>query len=212
MSTQSNYSGVSVPTGHCVVNSKWCNSDLASLLKPKVKTIFLGDIGIVDFYPSSNTSVIYLTEGELLTDSCYKRRIVKLRNSVKVEKKYVFIEINQRTTHLMFELQKFVVINHKLNFFSVSGNEQAVSLLKQMIDLETRTNGKSLFSNTYNYSQNIDQQVLSLVEKLKGIGSVKAKLLLQEFKTIENIFNASYFEIADLAGKSVAKKIKNTLL
>lgn len=55
--------------------------------------------------------------------------------------------------------------------------------------------------------------VHSKLDDIKGIGEIKKKLLLEEFKTIENIKNASVEELCIIKGinKDLAKKIKTQI-
>ena len=55
--------------------------------------------------------------------------------------------------------------------------------------------------------------IYSKLDDIKGIGEIKKKLLLEEFKTIENIKNASVEELCKIKGinEELAKNIKISL-
>ena len=45
----------------------------------KVNVLFEEDSSVVDFYPSTGTAVVYITEGDLVAGNMYRRRLAKLR-------------------------------------------------------------------------------------------------------------------------------------
>lgn len=46
-----------------------------------INVLFQDQMGIVDFYPSGDSAVIYINEGDLVLGGSYKRKIVKLRKA-----------------------------------------------------------------------------------------------------------------------------------
>ena len=50
-----------------------------------VNVLYEDQLGVVDFHPSSNTAVLYISEGDLVMGQSYRRRVVKLRK-VKTQK------------------------------------------------------------------------------------------------------------------------------
>jgi len=46
--------------------------------------IFDECLGVIDFCPSSNIAVVYVTEAELVASSAYRRRLVRLRKVIAV--------------------------------------------------------------------------------------------------------------------------------
>ena len=44
-----------------------------------VNVLYEDNLGIVDFHPTNDVGVIYLSEANLVTGSSYKRKLVKLR-------------------------------------------------------------------------------------------------------------------------------------
>lgn len=53
---------------------------------------------------------------------------------------------------------------------------------------------------------------LYVVSSLPGIGQVKAKKLLEKFKTVEKVFKASEKQLAKVIGEKNAKKLKEILI
>lgn len=44
--------------------------------------LFEDNLGVVDFYPSSEVGAVYITEGELASGTTYRRKLVKLRKVI----------------------------------------------------------------------------------------------------------------------------------
>lgn len=44
-----------------------------------VNVLFEDNTGIIDFYPSEHTGVIYVSEADLVSGAMYKRKMAKLR-------------------------------------------------------------------------------------------------------------------------------------
>lgn len=51
---------VSIPAGHCMVNVKWKNSDMARNISRLMTVKHMDGMGSSDFQPCSNISVIFM--------------------------------------------------------------------------------------------------------------------------------------------------------
>lgn len=51
---------------------------ISLLITGSIQVLYDDNLGLIDFYPSSNTGVVYITEAELVSNS-YRRRLAKLR-------------------------------------------------------------------------------------------------------------------------------------
>ena len=101
-------------------------------------------------------------------------------------------------------------------------NEEFISKLFEMLwDLINLNNCYGItdivlfFHNIGNYHKQLRSKnmVHSKLDDIKGIGEIKKKLLLEEFKTIKNIKNASVEELCKIKGinEELAKNIKISL-
>lgn len=95
-------------------------------------------------------------------------------------------------------------------------NGEELGLKKNSFEFKLVVN---IQDETHNFAINYHKQlrsknmVHSKLDDIKGIGEIKKKLLLEEFKTIENIKNASIEELCKIKGinEELAKKIKISL-
>ena len=90
------------------------------------------------------------------------------------------------------------------------GFKKNSSEFKLVVNIQDETHN---FAINYHKQLRSKNMVHSKLDDIKGIGEVKKKLLLEEFKTIENIKNASVEELCKIKGinEELAKKIKISL-
>nr|XP_019796552.1 Fanconi anemia core complex-associated protein 24 isoform X2 [Tursiops truncatus] len=69
-----------VPFGHIVANEKWRGSQLAQGMQGKIKLVFEDGLTPVDFYLSSRSCILYITEADLVAGNGYRKRLVRVRN------------------------------------------------------------------------------------------------------------------------------------
>ncbi|XP_023577291.1 Fanconi anemia core complex-associated protein 24 isoform X2 [Octodon degus] len=69
-----------VPLGHIVANEKWRGSQLAQEMQGKIKLVFEDGLTMVDFYLSSRSCILYITEADLVAGNGYRKRLVRVRN------------------------------------------------------------------------------------------------------------------------------------
>ncbi|CAL1279971.1 unnamed protein product [Larinioides sclopetarius] len=70
-----------VPPGHIYVNDKWTNNELYTFLNRRVQTITNDSMDFVDFYPTTEFAVIYVTEADLVAGANYRRNLAKLKKT-----------------------------------------------------------------------------------------------------------------------------------
>lgn len=90
------------------------------------------------------------------------------------------------------------------------GFKKNSSEFKLVVNIQDETHN---FAINYHKQLRSKNMVHSKLDDIKGIGEIKKKLLLEEFKTIENIKNASIEELCKIKGinEELAKKIKISL-
>ena len=90
------------------------------------------------------------------------------------------------------------------------GLKKNSSEFKLVVNIQDETHN---FAINYHKQLRSKNMVHSKLDDIKGIGEIKKKLLLEEFKTIENIKNASIEELCKIRGinEELAKKIKISL-
>lgn len=196
-----------VPPSCIVAHPKWQSSELVGWLKKRVKVIFMGDLGVCDFHPHTKCAAIFISESDLVySNSLYKTRVVKLQSAIGFSERLVFVECNEKTHHMFVDIQNYIVLDAGLRIFPVENCVQASEVLINYVNSAMRTPAKNQVPLVLH-----DADVLNVVREIKGIGEVRAKLLLKQFKTIENILNADYLDLVSVLGESSAKSIKHCL-
>ena len=63
------------------------------------------------------------------------------------------------------------------------------------------------FSIKNHRKKRLKKGLVSSIEKINGLGPITIERLISHFKTIKNIYEADFFELEKIIGKSKAKKI-----
>lgn len=201
--------GGRVPPGGIVCHPRWKGTDAAKAMQGKVRIVFEDDAGIVDFHPSHDKAVVYVTEGDLLTSQAYRKKLAKLKKAEKM-KGIVLIDKTPITVQYYLEIQKFVVLELGLVLLPVTDQVEAGNLLVQMVNEENKSScNPFLFKPKRSVSR--DQAVLNTVQMIPKLGSVKAKSLLNRFKSIQRIQKASLEELSSVVGRANAQHVKTFL-
>ena len=198
--------GLSIPSGFIVIHPRWITSDLAKLLKLKLKITFMDEIGAFDFLPSSNCCIIYITESDIISslNNC-KKKIAKLNNSLDFSEKYVLVDHTSITKEHFFAIQKFVVLECNMCIFPMESSSQVVELLEQSVR-NIKPNNHNFAAARHNFACT-DSGILATIQTLPEIGNSKAKLLLETFGSVEAIVYATEYDLAKVVGKSAAHNL-----
>lgn len=197
-------SGINVPVGHLIVNPKWRSSDLSTSLQSSIQVLYDDNVGLIDFYPSASTGVVYITEAELASNT-YRRRLAKLRKANKVP----IVVIGERTatsSQYFSSLQKFCVMELGFSLVPVPSQREAGSFLAQMVHAEGHKE-----TNPFTKKKRpppLDQALLATVKCTPKLGDVKARILLEKFGSLYAISKASYQQLTDVVGKAIAGHVK----
>ncbi|XP_071785611.1 Fanconi anemia core complex-associated protein 24-like [Asterias amurensis] len=198
--------GGRVPPGCIVTSQRWKGSELVKTLKGRLKVVIEDNLGVIDFHPSNEAGVIYVSETDLVAGSNFKQKIAKLRKANSL-RGIVIAELTPVSNQYYCELQKFVILELGLRLLFVSSQTEAANLLIQMVNEEHKPHANPFLVKRR--KQPIDAVVLTLVQLIPNVGPVKAKHLLQKFGSIRGISNASEEAIAEVVGKSKASHIRS---
>lgn len=197
-----------VPPGCLVCNPKWRRSQLHDAVQGQVKVIFEEDLGVSDFYTSSEVAVIYVSETDLVAGLGYRRKLAKLRKVNKL-KGIVIVEKTPMTAQHFLDLQKFVVLELGMVLLPVSSQTEAAGLLAQMVLEEQKPQANPF--RIRRRPQSVDASLLATMQLVPKLGSVKAKALLRRFGSLKKICQASHEELSSVVGVAHAKYIQNFL-
>ncbi|PIK61956.1 putative Fanconi anemia-associated protein of 24 kDa [Apostichopus japonicus] len=175
-------------------------------MQGRVRIVFEGDTGVVDFHTAHDKAVIYVSEADLISGPAYRKKLAKLRKAKKL-KGIVLVEKTPMTEQYFLDVQKFVVIELGFVLLPVTNQVEAGNLLVQMVNEENKPNGNPFIAKAKRgISQ--DQAVLSTVQMIPKLGSVKAKALLCRFKSIHGIQAATMHDLSDVVGRTNAQHVK----
>lgn len=196
---------VHVPLGHIVANEKWRGSQLAQELQGKVRLIFEEGLASTDFYLSSKSCILYITEADLVAGHGYKKRLARFRNSAHLQG-IVIVEKTQMSEQYFPAAQKFTVLDLGMVLLPVASQSEASCLIFQLVQEQTREPSKNPFLRKKR-SMLSESSLVQTVQQIPGVGKVKAPLLLQKFPSIQQLSNASTQELEEVVGRTVAQQI-----
>uniref|UniRef100_A0A3Q4G088 FA core complex associated protein 24 n=1 Tax=Neolamprologus brichardi TaxID=32507 RepID=A0A3Q4G088_NEOBR len=179
-----------------------CN-EFASAADGGVKIIFETELGVADFLLPNKSSVLYVSECDIIAGSGYKRKVVRYRNAGSSFQELVLVEKTRLSEQYFPAVQKFVAFDLGLSLLPVSGQADASQLITQMVHGEARENPFRRKSS----SRLLDPLVLALVQQIPGVGKVKALVLLRHFSSIQQLCNASPAELEPIVGQAGAQQI-----
>ncbi|XP_053557572.1 Fanconi anemia core complex-associated protein 24 isoform X2 [Bombina bombina] len=171
----------SVPYGHVIGSDKWRGTELAQLLQGKVKLVFEDGLGLVDFHLPKRTCILYISESDLVSGSAFKRRLVRFR------KNFVVLELGMSLLPVTNQSEAAQLIFHLVQERSKEGNSNPFILKKR--------------------SQLSEPSILQTVQKIPGVGKVKAQQLLLYFPSINQLANASVTELETAVGRGIASQV-----
>ncbi|MEE6500524.1 hypothetical protein FKM82_003814 [Ascaphus truei] len=194
-----------VPYGHAIGSEKWIGSELARLLQGKIKLVFEDGLGLVDFHLSNRTCVLYISESDMVSGNAFKRRLVRFRKACNLNG-IVIAERTRLSDQYFPPVQNFVVLELGMALLPVTNQSEAAQLLFQLIQEQSRDGSSNPFIRKKR-SQLAEASILQTVQRIPGVGKVKALQLLQHFPTIQLLSNASVTELETVVGQGIAKQI-----
>ncbi|KAK0133941.1 Fanconi anemia core complex-associated protein 24 [Merluccius polli] len=205
------------PYGHVIGHEKWRDSALIQHIKGAgVKVAFEKELGVVDFLLPNRSSVLYVSECDIIAGNSYKRKLVRFRNAnvancVQANSSGVqalaLAERTRLSEQYFSSLQKFVVFDLGLTLLPVSGQPEASQLISQMVLSEGRDNPFRKRSVARLY----EPQLLLLLQQIPGVGGVKASSLLHSFSSLQEICSARLPQLEPLVGQASAQHILSFL-
>ncbi|XP_048885997.1 Fanconi anemia core complex-associated protein 24 [Brienomyrus brachyistius] len=196
------------PYGHIIVNEKWRGSAIVQGFRGSIKPIFEEELGVVDFHLSSRSCVLYVSESDLVAGSAYKRRLVKFRNARFCMHGIVLVEKTRLSEQYFLGVQKFAVFELGLALLPVAGQTEASQLITQL----AHDNGREASTNPFlrrSTARLQDPLVLALVQRIPGVGRVKAMALLHNFPSIHQLSRASTQDLELVVGQTTAQHVRS---
>lgn len=195
---------VRVPAGHVVIAEKWAGSELHTALNRLVHTVVSDYLGLIDFYPSSESAVLYVSEADLLNEHAVKRKIVKLRKN-NAKRPYVMAEQAAALEEQYNNLQQFAVMELGVPVLAVRDQCEAAQLLAQMDSVESGEKPNPFL--VQRRLAPMASTVASCLLKVPGLGEVKAKALLHKYPSLKAVSLCGVEDLAKVVGPASAANI-----
>ncbi|KAL1769119.1 Fanconi anemia core complex-associated protein 24 [Sigmodon hispidus] len=196
---------VHVPLGHIVANEKWRGSQLTREMQGRVKIMFEEGLASADFYLSSRSCILYITEADLVAGHDYRKRLVHVRNSGHLQG-IIIAEKTHISEQYFPAVQKFTVLDLGMVLLPVANQLEASNLIIQLVQEQTREPNRNPFLGKKRRVLS-ELALVQTVQQIPGVGKVKAPLLLQKFPTIQQLSNASVQDLEEVVGHVVAQQI-----
>uniref|UniRef100_A0A8D1FG88 FA core complex associated protein 24 n=1 Tax=Sus scrofa TaxID=9823 RepID=A0A8D1FG88_PIG len=186
-------------------HSKLMELFFLSVFSGKIKLIFEDGLTPVDFYLPSRSCILYITEADLVAGNGYRKRLVRVRNSTKLQA-IVVVEKTQMSEQYFPAAQKFTVLDLGMVLLPVANQIEAACLITQLVQEQTKEPSKNPVLRRKRAVIS-EPALLRTVQRIPGVGKVKAPLLLQRFPSIQQLSNASVQELEPVVGQAVARHV-----
>ena len=144
------------------------------------------------------------TVSDLQSSIINKRIISQLKDINQYKKKFLIIEgdINYKNTFIHENALRGLLLSISLDYKTpiiFSKNEKDTALYLFILAKKTPVKESSLRESLLFKTK--EEQILFILEGFPGIGPATSKKLIESFKTLKNIFNASEQELEKVIGK-----------
>ncbi|KAM4721134.1 Fanconi anemia core complex-associated protein 24 [Rhinophrynus dorsalis] len=194
-----------VPYGHVIGSEKWRGTELALLIQGKVKLVFEDGLGLVDFHLSNRTCILYISESDMVSGNAFKRRLVRFRKACNLNG-IVIAEKSKLSEQYFPPVQNFVVLELGMALLPVTNQSEAAQLIFHLVQERSREGNNNPFIAKKRW-QLSEANILQTVQRIPGVGKVKALQLLQHFPSIQQLSNASIMELESVVGRGIANNI-----
>ncbi|XP_072278308.1 Fanconi anemia core complex-associated protein 24 isoform X2 [Pyxicephalus adspersus] len=171
--------------------------------------MFEDGLGLVDFHLSNRVCVLYISETDLVSGNAFKRRLVRFRKASNL-KGLVIAERTRLSEQYFPPVQNFVALELGMSLIPVANQSEAAQLILCLVHEWSREGGSNPFVSK-KHCNLLDNVVLQTVQKIPGVGRVKALQLLQTFPSLQELSNASLAELEAVVGKGMAGNIHKFL-
>ncbi|MEK6915221.1 MAG: ERCC4 domain-containing protein [Nanoarchaeota archaeon] len=166
-------------------------------IKIEFKQLEIGD------YIVNNIAIERKTKSDLVNSIIDKRIFSQLDNLKQYENHIILLEEDNKKTNMSENAIRGFILSVALKFKTpiiYSSNEKDTAEYIRLLANKKKKKENSIRSLKNKISK--DEQIQFILEGFPNIGPVKAKLLIEKFKTIKNIANASREELNEVIGKN----------
>lgn len=192
-----------IPIGHILASLKWRNTSVVQKMTESIKVLFSSDLGIVDFHPSGDCAVIYISAAEMIEGLLYRKRLAGLK-AVKGIRKVIVAERTYLSLQQFSSLQQFAVLELELDLIPVTENGLH-SLLVQMVSAENKISKNPFLHPSKIQDEELSAHVSIALKNIPKIGEKKIMMLMERFGSLHNIAIATVEDLSSLLGASLAQ-------
>ncbi|XP_046650313.1 Fanconi anemia core complex-associated protein 24-like [Daphnia pulicaria] len=194
-----------IPVGHILASLKWRNTSVVQKMTESIKVLFTSDLGVVDFHPSGDCAVVYISAAEMIEGVLYKKRLAGLK-SVKGIRKVIVAERTYLSLQQFSTLQQFAVLELELDLIPVTENGLH-ALLVQMVSAENKIS-KNPFMQPLKIQSDQSNHISNALKNVPKIGDKKIAMLVERFGSLQSIAMASVEDLS-LLGPGLAREVRD---
>ncbi|XP_069952711.1 Fanconi anemia core complex-associated protein 24 isoform X1 [Cherax quadricarinatus] len=168
---------------------------------------WLEGLGIVDFCPSQDAALIFISEADIISGSSYKERVIKFRK-VNGFLRGIVMAQNTLTSDEFYKLQRFVCVEIGLAILPVQTIEEAAQLLANLVMCEAKFNSNP-FRMKPKTASSPDADLLKTTAMIPGLGDKRVRKILQHFGSLKELANATQETLEEVVGAATASSVYN---
>ncbi|XP_046441607.1 Fanconi anemia core complex-associated protein 24-like [Daphnia pulex] len=195
-----------IPVGHILASLKWRNTSVVQKMTESIKVLFTSDLGVVDFHPSGDCAVVYISAAEMIEGVLYKKRLAGLK-SVKGIRKVIVAERTYLSLQQFSTLQQFAVLELELDLIPVTENGLH-ALLVQMVSAENKIS-KNPFMQPLKIQSDQSNHISNALKNVPKIGDKKIAMLVERFGSLQSIAMAPVEDLTSLLGPGLAREVRD---
>ncbi|XP_053647566.1 Fanconi anemia core complex-associated protein 24 isoform X2 [Cherax quadricarinatus] len=196
-----------VPPGHILMSKCWRGTQLAGHLSKLIPIHYSDGLGIVDFCPSQDAALIFISEADIISGSSYKERVIKFRK-VNGFLRGIVMAQNTLTSDEFYKLQRFVCVEIGLAILPVQTIEEAAQLLANLVMCEAKFNSNP-FRMKPKTASSPDADLLKTTAMIPGLGDKRVRKILQHFGSLKELANATQETLEEVVGAATASSVYN---
>lgn len=200
-----------------IIDERERNSEIPELLVKKGVTIKFRQLPVGDYLISDRIAIERKTLRDFVKsiyDGRFFDQCIRLKEAYEIPLMIVEGDLNELPL-ILENLNVFrgalisASLDYNIKIFYSLNKEETTDIIALIAKQEKKKTSYEypLVKGKPPILKDLKHWQLYIVQSLPGIGSKSAEKLLESFKTVKNIFNASEKELAKLIGEKKAKKI-----
>jgi len=203
--SQPSLKGARVPPGHVLVHAKFQGNQILHLIQDTgIKPVVQEGLGIVDFYSSNQTAVIWIPEEVLVAkESSLQKKLTKFDEGFC--NGIACIQVTSVSHQYYKKLQLFALTISNVTLVPVKSSMEMVKFLTHLVYSECSS------TQTFRSAIAVDlnECVLGTIKVIPTVGEKKAKELLERFQSLAELCNGPFEDMRTIVGSTAAQHIRS---